>query len=194
MTAIETPRQVLLFAGHRVDAPGRAKPRFPADKVQIAARAIEALLERLGAGSADIALTQGAAGGDLLFAKACCDRGVRVQLALPLPEDEFIRESVLPSAQGEHWRDEYLAVKARLRDAPRELPATLEDMPAHANRFERANLWLLETALAWGEHKVHVICLWDGEGGDAAGGTAHMVSEARRRGARVSWLDTRQLW
>ncbi|MDH5541248.1 MAG: DUF4071 domain-containing protein, partial [Rhizobacter sp.] len=65
------PRQVLLFSGHMVDAPGRAKPRFPAAMVPRASAEIEAVLDKLGAGEGDLALTQGAAGGDLIFAEAC---------------------------------------------------------------------------------------------------------------------------
>ena len=33
------PRCVFLFSGHRIDAPGRPEPRFPADKEKIAAEA-----------------------------------------------------------------------------------------------------------------------------------------------------------
>ncbi len=32
--------------------------------------------------------------------------------------------------------------------------------------FERCNLWLLYTALAWGVDQVRFICLWNGSGGD----------------------------
>jgi hypothetical protein len=60
--------------------------------------------------------------------------------------------------------------------------------------FERCNLWLLYTALAWGVDKVRFICLWNGGGGDGPGGTAHMYNEVKRRTGRVSWLDTRKLW
>jgi hypothetical protein len=187
-------RQVLLFSGHMVDAPGRAKPRFPADKVPIAAHEIDALLDRLDADPHDLALTQGAAGGDLLFAQACARRGVRVQLLLPLAEDEFIRQSILPSADGEGWRQRYLALKARLADAPRVMADELGGLPPGMNVFERGNLWLLDTAFADGDAPVHLICLWDGGGGDGPGGTAHMVDEVRRRGGQVSWLDTRRLW
>jgi hypothetical protein len=35
----DPPRKVALFSGHMIDAPDRAKPRFPADKEPIAARA-----------------------------------------------------------------------------------------------------------------------------------------------------------
>ena len=34
------PRKVLLFSGHMIDSPTREKPRFPADKEPIAAKAI----------------------------------------------------------------------------------------------------------------------------------------------------------
>ena len=51
---------------------------------------IERVLDGLNAGPGDIALTQGAAGGDLIFAEACSKRGVRMQLLLPLPEPDFI--------------------------------------------------------------------------------------------------------
>jgi len=186
------PRLVLLFSGHMVDAPGRATPRFPADKVPIAAREIESVLDRLGVDARDLALTQGAAGADLLFAEACMQRGVRLQLLLPLAEDEFIRRSILPSVDGESWRRRYLALKARLVDAPRVMADELGLLPPNMNAFERCNLWLLSSALA--HDKVHLICLWDGGGGDGPGGTAHMVDEVKRCGGQVTWLDTRRLW
>ena len=59
--------------------------------------------------------------------------------------------------------------------------------------FERCNLWLLNTALAWGIDKVRFICLWNGGGGDGPGGTEHMYNEVKRRTGRVTWLDTRTL-
>ena len=42
-----TPRKVVLFSGHMIDAPGREKPRFPPDKEPIAARAIAEALARI---------------------------------------------------------------------------------------------------------------------------------------------------
>ena len=69
------PRLVFLFSGHMVDAPDRAEPRFPAEKEGIAARAIAAALDQLGAGPGDLALAQAANGGDLLFLEACKARG-----------------------------------------------------------------------------------------------------------------------
>jgi len=187
------PRQVLLFSGHMVDTPGRAVPRFPAAKVAAAAHRIEQALDALGAGPEDLALTQGAAGADMLFAEACAARGVRVQLLLPLPEPEFIEQSLLPSADGESWRTRYFELKLTLGLPARVMGDELGPAPNGLNPFERCNRWLLDTALACGIDKVRFICLWDGGGADGPGGTRHMVNEVKRRTGRVTWIDTRQL-
>ena len=187
------PRQVLLFSGHMLDAPGRAVPRFPESKLAQATDALQRVLDTLGAGEGDLLLTQGAAGGDLLCAEACRARGLRVQLLLPLEEPEFIERSVLPSAGGEEWRRRYFELKAALALPPRLMPDELGPLPPGANAFERCNLWLLYTALAYGPEKVRFVCLWDGGGGDGPGGTAHMYNEVKRRTGRVNWIDTRKL-
>ncbi len=187
------PRQVLLFSGHMVDAPTRKTPRLPAAKVPAAAARIAQALDALDAGPADYALTQGAAGGDLLFAEACVQRGVRVQLLLPLPEPQFIEQSILPSVDGEAWRERYFALRSACALPPRVMPDELGPPPQDANPFERCNRWLLDTALACGIQKVRFVCLWDGGGADGPGGTRHMVQEVKRRTGRVTWIDTRRL-
>ena len=103
------PRQVLLFSGHRMDAPDRQPPRFPPAKEAAATQAIEAALDRLGAGAGDLSFCQAAAGGDLLFLEACQKRGVRCRVLLPFDEAEFIEKSVAPSAGGDKWRDRFYA-------------------------------------------------------------------------------------
>jgi hypothetical protein len=62
------------------------------------------------------------------------------------------------------------------------------------NPYERCNLWLLDTASAYGAEKLTLICLWDGGGGDGPGGTAHMVEEVKKQHGRVVWLDTREIF
>lgn len=186
------PRQVLLFSGHMVDAPNRPTPRFPQDKVPIAEAEINKVLDQLGAGSDDLAFTQGASGGDLIFAKACLDRGVKLQLLQPFPEADFIEHSVAPAAGD--WRNQYYAVKSRLNAErpPRCLPKELGE--STRDPYERCNLWLLYTALSYGPEKVRFVCLWNGGGGDGPGGTAHMMKEVKKRTGQVVWLDTRKLW
>ncbi|MGD7037138.1 hypothetical protein [Methylotuvimicrobium buryatense] len=184
------PRQVLLFSGHMIDAPDRDKPRFPADKEAVAAKKIADTLDTLGAGPEDLALTQGACGGDILFAEACLQRDVRLHFLLPFEEPTFIQRSVLTG--GESWRDRYFAIKphAKIKTAPVELGP----LPEGVNPYERCNLWLLYSALAYGTEKVRFICLWNGEGGDAPGGTAHMYHEVNDKAGQVYWLNTRELW
>lgn len=187
------PRQVLLFSGHMMDAPGRPAPRFPPDKKDIAKQKIVEALDALGAGPDDLALAQGASGGDVLFLEACRDRGVRLQLMLPLREPEFIQRSILPSAEGEMWRRRYFALTASMKDAPHIMPDELGPPLKDVSPFERCNLWLLYTALAYGIGKVRFICLWDGGGGDGPGGTSHMYNEVKNRTGRVTWIDSREI-
>ena len=180
------PRRVFLFSGHMIDAPDRATPRFPSEKEPAAAQQIARALDQLGAGSDDLALTQGACGGDLLFTEACLQRGVKVHWLQPFPEPDFIRKSV--ACCGEVWHARYLDARAGLAAPVRAVP----DEPG--DPYERCNLWLLDTALAYGADKVHFICLWNGEGGDGLGGTAHLFDEVNRRAGHVKWIDTRTLF
>lgn len=188
------PRQVLLFSGHMIDAPGRPEPRFPADKEPIAAQKIAEALDQLGAGPDDLALCQAAAGGDMLFLEACQQRGVRCQVHLPFPEPEFIERSILPSVGGPKWSERFYAMKAKLQTPPRIMPVELGPLPKGVDPFARCNLWLLYTALASGVDKVRFACLWNGGGGDGPGGTADMYNEVRQRTGRVQWIDTRTAW
>ncbi|MBT9599440.1 MAG: tetratricopeptide repeat protein [Vitreoscilla sp.] len=187
------PRQVLLFSGHMVDAPGRTEPRFPPALEAAAAREIGAALDAWGGGAGDLALSQCAAGGDLLFLEAALARGLRCQVMLPFDEPEFIQRSILPSHEGAVWRERWYAVRARLADPPRLMPDDLGPLPRGGNAYERCNAWLTHTALAWGPDKARFICLWNGAGGDGPGGTQHMMNEVKRRTGRVRWIDTRLL-
>lgn len=185
------PRKIFLFSGHMVDAPDRPTPRFPADKEAVAAQKIAAALDQQQAGPDDLALAQAASGGDLLFLEACQQRGVRCRILLPFEVPGFIQRSILPSTNGDAWCQRFYTLRAKLPDPPRIMPDELGPLPKGADPFERANLWLLYTALACGVDKVHFICLWNGGGGDGPGGTAHMYNEVKTRTGRVTWLDTR---
>lgn len=185
------PRKVFLFSGHMIDAPTRPKPRFPANKEPIAAQKIAEALDQLGAGPEDLALTQGACGGDLLFTEACQQRGVTVQWLQPFDEPEFIQKSVV--CHSETWRARYLAAKAKLTTDIRSASRELGLLPAGSDPYERCNVWLFETALSYGADKLQFVCLWDGGGGDGPGGTAHMYQEVNRRTGQVTWIDTRTL-
>ena len=186
------PRRVLLFSGHMIDAPDRPEPRFPADKEKIAAAAIAATLEKLDAGAADLALCGGACGGDLLFAEAALQRGIKLELRLALDEPTFLRKSV--SFAPGSWTERYFKVKAHPNTTTLVMPEVLGPLPAAANPFARLNLWQLYTSLAWGPEKVRFVCLWNRSGGDGPGGTQHMFETVQKYSGRVYVIDTTTLW
>jgi hypothetical protein len=192
-TRAATPRQAIVFTGHMVDAPDRPAPRFPAAQVGAAARRIDAALAQIDAGPRDLAFTQGAAGGDLLFAEACLARGVPLRLLLPLDERDFVARSLLPVTDGAAWHARFQAVVARLGCAPSEAPRVLGALVDGEDPFVRANLWLLESALAADAERLCCICLWDGGGGDGPGGTRHLVEAVGSAGGTVVRIDTRLL-
>jgi tetratricopeptide (TPR) repeat protein len=188
------PKNVFLFSGHMLDNTDRDAPRFPAQKESIAGEKILAILEKLGADSEDLAFTQGACGGDILFTEACQKLGVHVQWLQPFKEPEFMERSVIKC--GESWRDRYNACKKKLtnpiRSAPMELGELSQDVE-NGYPYERCNLWLLYTALSYGVDSVHFISLWDGKGGDGPGGTADMYEQIKSRTGNVSIIKTQDL-
>jgi hypothetical protein len=186
----QSPKNVLLFSGHMIDAPDRKTPRFPADKERTAAAAIAQALDEIGATRGDLSISGGACGGDLLFAEACIARGMAIELYIPFDEATFLANSV-DFADGD-WRDRYFAVKSKatLHIAPDELgPLTQGE-----NAYERNNQWMLAAAARFGGDRLAFICLWNGQGGDGPGGARHLMAEARGKTSRVYWLDTRKLW
>jgi hypothetical protein len=187
------PSNVFLFSGHMVDAPDRPQPRFPPAMEPLAAARIAEALEQLGAGPDDIAFSQAAAGGDLLFLEACQARGVRARVLLPFSEAEFIKQSIVCSTDGPAWRARFDAMKAKLDTRILVMPDELGATPEHVNPYERCNLWLLDSAMAGGVDRVRLIVLWNGGGGDGPGGTAHMYEVVRRETGQVTWIDTRTL-
>jgi hypothetical protein len=189
----ELPRRVLLFAGHLVDAPDRAAPRFPPSKVAAAAQRIGAALHALGASPGDVAYSQAAAGGDLLFIEACRARGVHSLVLLPFDEPEFIARSVTSVSEPAQWQARYDNMRQTLGAPVRCMPQVLGPLPPGVNAFERCNEWLLSSALVHGADKLAFIGLWTGGDGDGPGGTGHMVAAVQRRGLRCWWIDTRTL-
>lgn len=186
------PRMVFLFSGHMIDSPDRAEPRFPADKESIAAEAIAAKLDELGAGKEDLALCGGACGGDLLFAEACLQRDIRLELHIPFDEPTFLSKSV--TFAGDEWRDRFYKVKKHQNTHLYIMPDEIGVSPPKVNPYSRNNLWQLYTSLVCGPEKVHFICLWNRKEGDGSGGTKHMYDEVSKHFGQVHVLDTNKLF
>jgi hypothetical protein len=192
------PRRVILFTGHMIDDPNRAKPRFPPNKVDVAKKKIaEAVAsEQQISGGISYGVAGCASGGDIIFHTVCKDMGIPTRIFLALPRELYIRASVAPA--GPEWVEEFnQLVKARpvrvLGDSE-ELPTWLQDKPGY-NIWQRNNLWNLHNALAdVGGENVTLIALWNGDSGDGPGGTADMVKKAQERGAKTIILDTKKIF
>ena len=186
------PNRVFLFSGHMIDHEARAEPRFPADKEAIAASAIASKMDELGASTGDLAFCGGACGGDLLFARACLERGLGLRVRIPFKEPVFLSESV--RFAGEYWVRKYYEVKQDSRSAVLEMPEVLGLLPKGVDPYARNNLWQLYAALSWGAQKLHFICLWNRKGSDGPGGTKHMYDTVVQHSGQVHVLDTTKLW
>jgi hypothetical protein len=188
--------QVLLFSGHMIDAADRETPRFPPSAEGAANAAIIAAIDALEVRPGDLGLTEGACGGDILFAEALLGRGASLELRLPFAEPEFIEKSVAYAKRTpppDRWVARFRALTRHehvlVRSMPEERP-----LPQAADPYEQCNLWMVRDALAFGPHRVRFICLWNGAGGDGPGGTAHMMESISHAGGQAIWLDTRKLW
>lgn len=174
---------LVLFAGHRVDAPGRAESRFPAARADRAKALIREALGELNQELPVLALASGASGADLLFHEVCAELNIPTKLCLPMPRADYAR---LEFPELDDWRSRFLNL-LQTNSEVLELsdragfPAWLQD--AGTDPWERGNRWVLEMALASPAKKRSLIALWDGKTeGDARGGTAHMVQLARNSG------------
>ena len=102
-------------------------------------------------------------------AEAALARGMRVQLLLPLPEPEFIAQSILPASDGDSWRKRYYQLRGNpLCLPPRVMPDCLGPLPKdghgkETSPFERCNQWLLNSALALGIKAVFLVLTFTGD-------------------------------
>ncbi len=189
------PVHLILFAGHRVDAPGRSQPRFPATYAERAKTVIrDTVQELLDDQYETAALASAAPGADILAHEVCAELGVSSTVCLPMPAADFARFAF----EGlDEWRTRFLDLQQGhdvLLLCDREgLPRWLHG--SGVDPWERGNQWVLQMALASGAKRITLIALWDGKKeGDAPGGTAHMVSLAEAAGkVYIERIDVAQL-
>jgi hypothetical protein len=180
------PDHVVVFSGHMIDNPadrgeGKTKPpRFPPSKIEAAAVRIRAALDEVGAGTGDLGLCGGASGGDLLFAEACLERGMRIELHLARAENEFLAESVTFADPDRRWEHSFGQVSENPLSTVLVMPEELGPAPADVSVHDRCNRWMLYSALSQGLRRASFITLWNGEPGDGRGGTQNMVELVRK--------------
>ena len=150
-------------------------PRFPPSKVEAAAARIRAALDEVGAGASDLGLCGGASGGDLLFAEACLERGMLIELHLARAENEFLAQSVTFADPDRRWERSFTRTKENPASTVLVMPEELGPAPDGISLHDRCNRWMIYTALSYGLSRVSFVALWDRAAGDGPGGTENMV-------------------
>jgi len=172
----------VLFSGHMVDAPDRAEPRFPPDRVPQVRQDLSEVIAQIDEPEAR-AVSGLACGGDLLFAEEWLKTGRALQAFLPRPVEEFLDESV--RFAGEEWVASFHRVVA---DPMVSVVGPADEMLGLEDPHTANNLRILEAARREGG-AIHGVFLWDGSGGDGPGGTQQLASELIGAGGSVTILD-----
>ena len=170
----------IVFSGHRLDAPDREEPRFPASLAEAAARV---LAERVA--GVELGIASGANGGDILFLEACHAAGARLHMILPRPPERFVKGSVSTEVAGE-WEARFGAMWGAA-----EVREVLEPGPDE-NVYEACNLALVDAALAAGPDS-RALALWDGVRSGKPGGTDHFVDLVRGAGLPLDIIRPQDL-
>ncbi len=192
----EAPPRVILFTGHRIDAPDRQKPRFPPNRVDQARAMILAAVSEVKEKTTGklFGISGGASGGDILFHEVCEELDIQSQMYLVLPENGYIKASVFDG--GPDWVERFKSLfgkkKPEILSDSGELTRWLRAKKGYSI-WQRSNLWMLHTALAISDDDLVMIALWNREEGDGAGGTEDMAKRAKNRGATFIHLDARKL-
>lgn len=177
---------VVVFAGHMIDQPGRAAPRFP-QEMEPVLRA--QLRERLSALNAGFGYTSAACGSDILFAEVMLELGNEVQIVLPYEKERFIEDSVdiMPDTR---WKERCENVIQRAAGVT---VASDRLLKPGGVQYEYANLYLFGMALARARQldtALRPLAIWDGAPGDGEGGTASAVERWHGHGLPVELIST----
>jgi hypothetical protein len=132
------------------------------------------------------------AGSEIIFAEVCAEKGIPVNVHLPLPESGYIREFVSPG--GESWIDRFYKIRSHpLVDEYYQLE-NLGEVKEGYDPYERNNRWALYSSLVRGIDKVTLIALWNGIGGKPkdrdARLTRHIVELMRETGGKIETINT----
>lgn len=195
------PARIVLFTGHMLDTPTRAKDhaRFPATaEAEKKARALieDAIRKEMREeGGVSLGIAGGACGSDILFHEVCQSLGIPTRLFLALPEEKFQVESV--NRGGAKWIERYKLLceqsRPRVLADSKDMPCWLVDKKGY-DIWQRNNLWMMFNALSEGARRLTLIALYNRDrDSDGPGGTAHLLEVASKWGFKTVELDGKQL-
>jgi tetratricopeptide (TPR) repeat protein len=179
---------VVAFAGHMIDAPGRPLPRFPAALESAVRTALCAHLEHL---HEPVVYTSAACGADLIFIEAAQDIGAEVNIVLPFDRLDFVRTSVAVGGKG--WVERFDAALSR---ATRVILATEEGYLDDRVLFEYAALLLEGLAVlraAQLQTTPSMVCVIDSDSTGDIGGAHSSFERWNRLVGAPQVIDLRAL-
>lgn len=176
---------VIVFAGHMIDRPGRAEPRFPHELQTAVADEIRAKIDKLKPG---FGFSSAACGSDILFLEAMLHAGAEISIVLPYTEEEFVRDSVdiIPDSK---WGARFERVLSR---AARVITASTQRLEIGGVSYEFANQLLLGLASIRSRQldtTLVPLAVWNGKPGDGPGGAASVVELWRKSGYEPKIVD-----
>jgi class 3 adenylate cyclase len=177
------PLQLIVFAGHMPDAPGRTPPRFPAGEE---ARVRDRIRERLAHVQARVGFCSAAAGCDLLFIEEMNARDGVVHLVLPWSIEAFLGTSVTP--YGTPWVERFQRAIAQAVSV-RVLGELLPPQDSVGLNYATAVLAGLARLTARAlDLDVVPLAVWDGQPG-SPGGTGAFVDLWRQQAIAPEVID-----
>ena len=174
---------VVVFAGHMIDQPDRAHPRFPA-ALETAVK--ESIRNRLHEMNAGFGYSSCAMGSDILFQESLKELRGETHVVLPYPPEDFIHDSV---GAGTEWESRFRTVHQHTTER---LVASSYRLTWGGVTYDYTNLLLLGRALLHADHlqtDLIPLAVWDGNAGDGPGGTASIVERWRRLGHTIELVN-----
>ena len=185
---LRIPR-VVVFTGHMIDRPGRARVRFPPQLEPAVSRTIRDRILKL---DGRVGYASAACGSDILFLESLLELGGEANIVLPYDKEPFARDSVntIPEAR---WEERYAEV---LRRATQVVTASSQKMEEGSVSYDYANLvlhGLASVRAAELETELVALAVWDGKRGDGPGGTAALVDRWQHLGLTVEHINLSEL-
>jgi class 3 adenylate cyclase/tetratricopeptide (TPR) repeat protein len=171
---------VVVFAGHMIDAKNRPLPRFPNRIRTHVERAITARLEKL---NARIGFSSAACGSDILFLEAMQRAGHENHIVLPYDRERFINDSINPRDDGGEWEKRFQLVTGAATEV---IIATPQPLRLGGVSYKYGNRLLHGLASIKARQldtELKYLAVWDLQpAGDGPGGTADTVKYWRDHG------------
>lgn len=171
--AFPMPR-IVVFSGHRIDAPDRKNPRFPPSAIPFVTQAIDQAIESW---TPLIAYSSAAPGGDLLFCEAVLKGGNELRLVLPFDLKNFRRYILESSSPGCLERFDRVISQAT--------SILVASFGEHHEQVQGSAIYDFVNRLILGlarfesrflETSLQTLALWDGVDALATGGTADCIA------------------